>query len=748
MVSGRVRLALVAPLLVLSLRGVAAAPSDGDWISSIPLEQSSAPIRPQDGARVQQTPPDFSWPDSGPGTHYRVTLTYPDGSEHHQDAPHNWLNWSEVLPAGTFAWRVEATDTRGTHTSGSRHFAVDAAAQPFIVPATDVLLRRAAAKPHPRALPPPETLREMLERRHAGVAGLLHAVAVAENDNDREPAGDGQQAIESQAFPAIERALNSLFAYVAAGDERHYADALRRSLAIAEWDPRGRTSYAAADQVARGVAGTLALAYDWLFPRLDDRQKHQLLVPLQVRLRDMYADLGGPHSRLAVRPQDSHGQHTLIFLAAFATVLVGDAPEAGAWLGGALPLALNALSPWGGEDGGFAGGTAYAQWTTGDQLLAWSMLRWTVGVDVAQKAWTRNYSRFLAYFLPPGTPTGAFGDGADQRLDEQWARFGKAFVQFAPTALGRWYAAQLAGEDPVRLHLLLAPLNEAAPAPLPPDTPSSALFPSIGWAALHSDLADRGRTSIYFRSSPYGSFNHSHADQNGFVVNAAGKALVIDSGYYDGYATAHWRGWYKQSRAHNVITFDGGQGQTVFEETGRVGPGHISRFEDQPGYSIVSGDATEAYGGALEDAQRSLVYLRPDVILVHDVLSSSTPRRWEWNLHALEPMTPLAGGGVEIRNGQQRLCVTRLAGPPAAFEQRAGFAVPPLDRAAAPQSHGMFVAAKPSTDAEFVMLLGVGCPRATPVTEHTESGWAVRLRGYEVTFARGGAHVRAIGAEP
>jgi Heparinase II/III-like protein/Domain of unknown function (DUF4962) len=746
--SGRVRATLVGAALVLSMCGVVAASSDGDWMSSIPFMQSSAPIRPPDDAHVQQTPPDFSWPDLGQGARYRLTLTYPDGGERHQDAPANWLNWSEVLPAGTFTWRVEATNTRGTRTSGSRRFTVDASAQPFVVPATDVLLRRATGKPHPRALPPHETLLEMLEGRRDGVAGLLRGVAMVENDDESDPVGDGEQAIESQAFPVIERALNALFAYVATGDDRHYAEALRRSLAIAAWDSRGRTSYAAADQVARGVAGTLVLAYDWLFPRLDERQKRQLLVPLQIRLRDMYSDLGGPQSRLAVNPYDSHGQHTLTFLAALATVLVGDVPEADAWLGGALPLALNALSPWGGEDGGFAGGTAYAQWTTGDQLLAWNILRWTVGVDVAQKAWTRNYSTYLAYFLPPGTPTGAFGDGAEQRLNEQWARFGKAFVQFAPTALGRWYAAQLDGEDPTRLHLLLAPLMEATPAPLPPDTPSSALFPSIGWAALHSDLADRGRLSIYFKSSPYGSFNHSHADQNGFVINAGGKALVIDSGYYDGYATPHWRDWYKQSRAHNVITFDGGRGQTVFEETARLGGGRIEYFEDRPEYSLVSGDATEAYGGALDKAQRSLVYLRPDLLLVHDVVNSSTPRRWEWNIHALEPIAALANGSLEIRNGQQRACVAMLAGPPTVFEQHARFTVPPLDRNAPPEFHGTFVATKSATTAEFVTLFSVGCRPTAPVAARTASGWTVLLSGYEVTFEHGGARVRAVGGEP
>ncbi|HJR70264.1 MAG TPA: heparinase II/III family protein [Gammaproteobacteria bacterium] len=683
---------------------------DVDWMLSVPLQQSSAQIRPADGAEVQQTPPDFGWPDLGLGTQYRFSLTYPDGSSRTLDTPHNWLNWDEVLAAGSYSWLVEATDGSGTRVSRSRSFMVAASAEPFLVPHTDALLQSAAAKPHPRALPQPEELQLMLATRQAGLAELLRLVDAAASDAaEPEPVGDVEAEIEAQAFAAIERTMNALFAFVATGSDAHYAQALQRALDIAAWDPHGRTSYALVDEPARGIASTLAVAYDWLFPRLDELQKAALLTPLEVRLREISADVGGTRSRLAAHPHDSHGHHTLTFLAAISTMLVGDVPEADEWLRGSLPLALNLTSPWGGEDGGFATGTAYAQWITGDQLLAWYALEWTVGVDVAQKAWTRNHSRFLAYFLPPGTPTGAFGDGAELPPDEHWARFGKAFVLFAPTALGRWYAAQLEGEDPSRLHLLLAPRGDEAPAPLPPGTPSSALFPSIGWAALHSDLADRDRTSVYFKSSPYGSFNHSHADQLSFVINAGGQALAIDSGYFDGYDSEHWRGWYKQSRAHNVVTFDGGQGQVVFEESGQVGAGVVTLFDDGPSFSAVWGDATQAYGGALTKAQRLLVYVRPDLVVVRDELAADIPRRWEWNIHARERMQPLADGRIEIQSGEQRLCVAMLEGPPTVFQQHDGFSVAPLDPQSPPQWHGAFVATQPSTTAEFLVSLSIGC---------------------------------------
>ena len=684
--------------------------ADVDWMLSIPLQQSSAQIRPPDAASVQQTPPDFGWPDVGAGTQYRFSLTYPDGSSRTLDTPHNWINWDEVLPAGRYTWSVEATDGSGTRVSRSRSFIVAASAEPFLVPDAAALLQRAAAKAHPRALPQPDELRLMLEARQSGLTELLRLVDTAASDTaEPEPVGNTDAEIEAQAFAALGRTMNALFAFVATGDEAHYTQALQRALDIAAWDPRGRTSYAMIDETSRGIAATLAVAYDWLFPRLDELQKAALVAPLAVRLRDIHADVGGTRSRLAAHPADSHGHHTLTFLAAISTLLVGDVPEAEEWLHGSLPLALNLTSPWGGEDGGFANGTAYAQWVTGDQLLAWYALRWTIGVDLAKKAWTRNHSRFLTYFLPPGTPTGAFGDGAELRPEEQSARFAKALVLFAPSALGRWYAAQQGEVDPSRLELLLAPLGDEAPAPLPAGTPRSALFPSIGWAALHSDLANRGRTSVYFKSSPYGSFNHSHADQLSFVINAGGQALAIDSGYFDGYDTEHWRGWYKQSRAHNVVTFDGGQGQVVFEQSGQLGAGVVTQFADTPSYSAVSGDATQAYGGALTKARRLLVYYRPNLVVIRDDLASEVPRRWEWNIHARERMQPLANGLIEIQSGDQRLCVAKVAGPPTVFEQRDTFSVAPQGPEAPPQWHGAFIATQPSTSAVFFMMLSVGC---------------------------------------
>ena len=726
-------LALAASLPLAALGQSCVPDPSPDWITQVPMSTSPVQVRPADCTVVEQTPPDFSWPDHDPKARYTVTLAYPDGSSRSLVAPQNWINWDEALPPGDYAWGVRLESGGTVADSRVRRFTVSARAVPFVVPSADTLFSRAVAKPHPRALPDPATAQAMLAERQADFTVLYARVdALLSAPLPAEPTAGTPEAIAWLAHEESRRTLEAALAWLATWREEYFADALRRALNLAAWSASGSTSYASSDQASREIAWTLALAYDWLHPRLDDNERGLLRTPILARASDMYYDLIAGRPRVAVHPYDSHGNTTLTTLALICVLMAGDIPEAYEGLRQTLPLALHWTSPWGGEDGGYANGTAYASWDTGGRLLRWYALRWAAGVDIAQKAWTRNLARFLAYFLPPGTPTGAFGDGAELPLDSDfWAGFAKPYAAFAPGALSRWYAAQLGGEDPSQLELLLAPLSQTGPAPLPADTPNGAVFPSIGWAAMHSALEDPARTSVYFKSSRYASYNHSHADQSSLVVTAGGQSLAIDSGHFDGYKTPHWWQWYKQTRAHNAITFDGGQGQLVYEANG-YGPGALTRFEHTGAYDIVQGDAIAAYGGALADARRSLVYLRPDRILVYDRLASATPRRWEWNIHAAQAMSVVGEDAIRIDNGGQSLCVDMLAGPEMGFTQTDQWSAEPL--AGARQWHGAFASAAPLAAAEFIALLRVGCAPVAASAARQDGVWIVTLDTTTVTI--------------
>jgi len=723
----------------------------------------AAAIRPADGMTVQQTPPDFSWPEASKTARYTLNLTYPDGKTRSLPAPQNYANWNAVLPPGKYRWTVTAEGASGHTVSDARTFVVDADSKPFLVPDMKSLAARLAAKPHPRGLPDDRTLAKMAEQRGRATRELRADVEMRTKEQLAPVPNTGSpSADEGRIMDEVKLATNALAAYALFKEDRYYAEALRLAKNMASWDPNGTTAYTRkyVDMGARQLTYTLVLAYDWLYPKLDSSTKSLLLSSIRIRTKQMFDDVIGNRSRVAAEPRESHGQVTATMIGMMATLLVGDVPEAGEWMEKALPLAINLVQPWGGDDGGFSNGTPYAIWDTGTLQPTWYVLRWASGIDLAQKAWVRNYARFLAYFNPPGTPARLFGDGYEQEMfKEQSARFGKGFTYFAPTPLGRWYASQLSGEDPMRFEYLMSPPADfSGPQPFPAGTPNSLYLPTTGWVAMHSELADKDRVSVYFKSSPYphGAFSHQLADQNSFVINAGGQRLAIESGYYDGYKTRHWWNWLHQTRAANAITYDGGKGQIFFEGTDykKMGYGKVLKYAGDKSYDLATGDATQAYDGALTQALRSIVYLRPNIVVVHDKLASATPRKWEWNIHSLARFSVLRPDHqVRTDNGGQSLCVDMLT-PDAKFSQTDEWQAPegikgdgrmvtgaePVKGAA--QWHGRF-ATGPLAATEFIALLDVGCKGTKAALKKDDGGnWAVEVGGRVVRIStRGEASV-------
>jgi len=712
-----------------------------DWM--VVSDQLAQDIRPRDCAAVQQSPPDFRWPDVISSGGYQVTLTYPDGRSRTLPATQNWLNWDEVLPAGSYSWTVSHA---GSAASNRRRFTVDANSQPFLVPKMSAVLSAVTAKPHPRTLPDAATFATMKSQRATAINALLNNVG--RSVNQTLPA---QGLGYNDANNYSKQALSSLMACVYSNQTLYCNDAIRRVMNLAAWDPNGATSYlkpGGLDMAGRLLTWTVALGYDWLYPSLTATQRSQLLTTLNIRTGHMYNDIIGTRARIAKYPRDSHGNQTLTALAAISSMLAGDLPIANTWLTNSLPLFLNALSPWGGDEGGYGNGSAYGMWDIADTQPNLNDLKYATGINVAQKAWMRNWSRYFAYFAPPGMLDGSmvFGDGFEINALEHKARYGKGYTYFAPSPLGRWHMSLLTGEDQTRIEYLMAPPADfSGPQPFPAGTPNALHLPAIGLVAMHSNLAALDRTSVYFKASPppYGAYNHQHADQNAFVVNAGGRRLAIESGYYDSYKTAHWSGWYHTTQAKNAITYDGGQGQIFFEAGGKMGYGKITSFNHTANYDVVTGDATHAYGGALTLAQRMLVYLRPNLILVYDNLASATSRQWEWNIHSLNQMTATSDTQATIQNGDQSLCVTLLAGPATRFSQTNQFTANPTGTRDA-QWHGRFASTTRLPSTEFVTLLNVGCKPINATASKSGGTWKVALGDTtEVTIEAGGVSVGA-----
>lgn len=735
--------ALLAAALLLAVSPPVPAACGGPYNDI--LERSDAllaPLWPPDCATVLQTPPDFTWPpQDGDSNTYTVTLVFPDGKEEKGTTTRNFLIWPRALAPGTYRWKV-AVKGKYTGESAPRTFTVDAAAVPFVVPTGEVAVALARKAPRPRTWANDATnpLPVMKTERIRGFGELIGQVEKARREAlPAEPASRSKDENYEIVIAESKRTMASAFAWAAGRNEWHAADAVRRLMNLASWNPRGPAGYAANDMAGRSIAWTLALGYDWMHDFLNPAQKAKIAAAIKAHAQPMFDDLA---PRLPRYPYDSHGNVSLTIAVAIAALMAGDLPEADEWLKSTASMAIVWTSPWGWQDGGFANGTQQLFWDTQSNLLAWYVYRGALGVDLARKPWVRNLGRAMAYFVPPGAPSGVFGDGRELELQEVWARVAKAYAGFAPSPLAHWYARHMKGEDAARIELLAAPKSEAGEGRLPAGTEHAAFFPSIGWAAMHSDLADPMRTSVYFKASPYGSYNHSHGDQNSFVIHHRGKRLAMGSGYYDGYRTPHWTNWYKQTRSANAITFDGGHGQGFND---RRFSGAITRFAHTAAFDYAIGRAEKAYGGALTRAQRSIAYVRPGIVLVHDVLASETPRTWEWNLHAVQRMRQHSDTRVAVVNGEASMCVELLAAPPVAFAQNDQFPAAPQDRKAVNEWHGRFATKEKSLGAEFVALMRIGsdCLRPTgAVAEKGDGGWRVRVDGKTVVLGAEGVSLR------
>jgi hypothetical protein len=695
-----------------------------DWVRSAdPLIVNPSPAMNQ----VQvQNPPGFTWARHPSGAaRYELEIAAPGaGIPTRVVVERNWYLPSKAMALGKYTWRVRPATSQ--EWSDKRSFSITSGSTVFEVPDNDTLRARILAKPRPRSLPPSFTALSAwdasriaaLEAYSSRLANevKLQVKAVPDLSDTRWPvviaapltaAMAAQQTDVRQRINEASRQLEgAAVMWRLTGQRLYLAEALRRGDQLAALDTAGPTSYAHQDQATRQIALSLIKAVDLLASSLDAGRKGAWLAAVRIRTNQIYASLAGDNGRLDQYPFDSHGNTSLVFLVLISSLSLGDIDDAAEWFNFSFRAYANNPSPWSGPEGGYANGTAYAEYTAGYLVALWDPLRFATGVNFFAKPWAVGLLDFATEFTPPGSRVHAFGDGSETKPD---ARVFYAYASRVRAPRAAWYVREL-GSFEDSLSLLQAPY------PLPvagikvfEAPPNAAYYPSIGWAAMHSNVGSAARTSVYFKSSPYGSFNHSHGDQNGLLLSAAGQPLLMKAGYYDWYGSPLWNDWYRQTRSQNAVTFDGGKGQLVDgyrEQLQRNGK--IAAFSAPPAYDYADGDATPAYGGQLTLARRQVWYLRShNAVLVRDQLAARVPHTYEFNLHAPATIVADNSSSVRIAAGGQSLCVRSLNGD-APFARWSG----PAPKAGIVEHHGAFYLKNDGrSTAEFLVLLDVGCKR-------------------------------------
>jgi len=710
---------------------VAAALSSLLWpvVARADWAQSTDPLvvraNPASGEVQLQNPPTFTWArHPGGAARYDIQVAPKGGSPTSSTVDRNWYLPAKALAPGDYTWRVRPAGSDDW--SAPRAFSITARSTAFEVPDNATLRARILANPRPRSLPPsfaPYASWSAAKKKDLDpyVSRLVKEVRVqigAEPDLEdarwplvvKAPLTAAMAAQQREVANGIDEASRQLEAaailWRLKKDPVYLKEALKRGDQMAALSPQGPTSQANQDQATRQIALSLVKAVDLLAGDLDADRKETWLKIVRLRANEMFRDLTVDKGRLDQNPYDPHGTTLLGYMALISTLALGDVPDAQRWFDFSFRAHAAMPNPWSGQEGGYANGTAYAQYAAGYMIALWDPILEATGVNLYAKPWTVGFMDFLIQFLPPGAPVHAFGDGSETKPDPRVLR---ALANRMVSPRAAWYASKLkANED------ALSALEGPYPMPvtgtrrkIPPS--NSAWFPSIGWVAIHSDIGSGKDTALYFKSSPYGSFNHSHGDQNGLLLSVAGKPLLVKAGWYDWYGSPRWKDWYHQTRSQNAITFDGGKGQLVdgYREQLQHN-GRITEFTVRPTYDYAEGDATPAYGGQLTQARRQVVYLHDaNAIVVRDKLSAKAPHTYEFNVHAPGVMKVEGPASVKIGTGRQSVCLLDLNGN-APFAKWDG----PAPKKGVKEDHGAFYLKNDGGSvAEFLVLLDVGCKR-------------------------------------
>ncbi len=736
----------------LLLRGVDTIRPALDWLT--PSEPTAVQPYPGNGAVVKQSPPVIRWPHDDNMSVWEITLKLSDGGELDRISSKNWLFLEAALPPGRQAWRVRGWPKEGGATDWSdwRHFMVPHNAHTFVVPEFEGLFERASRKARPRLIPDGEAGRRLLraiqtgERRDAfeklrrGVDRRYFGQPLKEEpptptylvENFYEKRRVGQ-AIARVVYHEAAAARFAAYAWIGSRDRRYLDEAMRRAGHLADWDPRGSTGRRSQDGISREIALTLATVLDLTYEFWQAKDRARLLVSIAIRTGDLFDHyIDSVRNPLARMPYNSHGFRHSGAIASIAALLAGEIADARGWFVRTLPVYLAMSNPWGGDDGGFANSLDYAGWNVTAHLRFGDILERATGLALRRSAWLQEVGQYLRYFAPAGTPDSLFGDGHEYDRSANWRHLANIYAQRVTRPAYQYYARDwgAARNDPAWVFAPLPATNGVASDTLMPISPKAAHFPSIGWTAMHSDLSNPKRTSVYFLSSPYGSFNHSHAAQNSFVVHSRSRRLAISSGYYDFYGSDHHNQWNRQSRSKNAITHDGGLGQPIGTMSAR---GETVAFSHDEDIDFVVGDATRAYGKGTRKVLRTMAYLRPNVILVYDLLEADQPRRWEWNIHAKNEMLHYRPNAIGISNWPASLCIEMIAGAATNFSQSNRFSAEPDSKIAdyAAQWHGVFATTTAAEKTQFLTLMTVDCAPTdvAQVTARDGGGYNLTLDG-------------------
>lgn len=465
--------------------------------------------------------------------------------------------------------------------------------------------------------------------------------------------------------------------WIVTGDEKYVAKAREILLAVSTWKlgPPGKSvdwkngpAPGASDIYYNDEAHfrlwrKLPLVYDQIRAKLSAADRATILAHFKMRGERSVAwiEKQGHISKLSRNSLDvdpsSHPVRFMPMTGLTALALWDDLPEAKKWWDYAYRFYRDQFTPWGGDDGGWGEGNAYWRGTFEHATFQDTLLALGDPLAYATPFW-KNSPYFCLYNVQPYLHT-IFGDASNAgrfSLEPTTADYFEHMARVQQNGYFRAYAELCVDKRPRPIDKGLANLDRSYPTaaeflvrnfiasgkPLPPARPLTELppdrfFRDVGYVSLHSALGQpEDDIQVTFRASRYGSFSHSHADQLGFILNAFGEGLAINSAYREFHNSPHHDQWTRQSFSKNVVLIDG-IGELA---KSKDAVGSITRYESTPRTVWTTGDATVAYQLAQKDkarvqrVTRDLVFVDHRYVVLRDRVVLASVGKIGWQLHA------------------------------------------------------------------------------------------------------------------
>jgi Heparinase II/III-like protein len=405
----------------------------------------------------------------------------------------------------------------------------------------------------------------------------------------------------------------------------------------------------------------LAMTYDYAKGALPTEVVKRIIVTISAAADKLEAYL----SAAPLPYLFNHTQVPVGGLVASAIALQSVASTSGVWLATSLRI-LSTTAKLLSSDGSSREGPAYSGYYLEWFLKSAYMLAQQGHPQILQTSWLAAYPRFRIY---QGLPKNSWNaaqtisttqDGAEHDYDgpdylfryiasahrdglAQW--YANASEAVVP-ASGTTYARPVA--NPVASWLNLV-WQDATVVPVAPDTlPTLATFDDIGLVSARSDWSG-DESLVMFKCGAGGSlfaqtrhlallqpgdFGHSHANSGHVSFFAHGEWVAPNAGYIQRIGANENTLQIDDQGQYDSKGYFDGYAQAMAQ--GASGPiQKIVATRSTADHDIIVGDATPAYapGLGLTRFVRTLVYLKPDVLLVLDRVDTTLPRKLDLHFH-------------------------------------------------------------------------------------------------------------------